>query len=458
MFVKRYLSYHSGQTDKFWQIETRGNATCVITQGTCGTSGKSTLRTFSTKGECLRFIDRVLHLRTLKGYLEGPAPLAYASKLPIAVQRSQIRKQILPSALGNFVFHPWHDAPLISIIVRPVHSAVARRGDPYRKVAGVFSTVAYALAWDSEEKNEAKTFVVWVPAVNLFGFWNREAQRLRVLPGISWTTLLQHFARYTSHDSLPDIYDCLKLWEHFDFIPDNFSQQVGEVLELTEAQGRKRVMLLAERYGPIFERTPVCHELNHAFHGVISLYYQIGQWLEEENDYVQAVQWFERSLSIVNQWNDFRSSVFIDLYLQLGFCYAETARFDLAMQYIDMYQRYNPVAWDSCSQIKASVHRVQQLYKDTVNSYLLSVDRTSNGRVESGKIIARALRGKPKDPVLHFNLSCFYSVTRQSGKALYHFEEALRNGYRSRDKILGEKDLNPIRNLKRFEAIRFRYC
>ena len=457
MFVKRYLSYHSQKADKFWQIETRGNATCVITQGACGTPGKSVVRAFASKGECLRYIDRALHLRTLKGYLEGPCPLAYTSKLPIAIQRGLLRKQTISTASGNFVFSPWYDVPSISVMLRPYPTATDRRGDPFRKTAGVYSAMAYALASDSVDWRSARILLVWIPSVNFLGLWNRTEQQLRVFPGLSWATLMRKFARYVDNTEAPDIFDCLKVWEHFDFIPDDFSDDVTKVLQLPESQRRKRVMALTERYGPIFERVPLSEELFSAFQAMVSLYYQIGQWLEEENDYGTAAQWFERSLSIVNQAHIFRSDLFIDIFLQLGFCYAETARFDMAMQHIDMYQRYNPVAWDSCSQIKASIYRVQQLYKDTVNSYLLSVDKTLNGRAEAGKIIARALRVKPQDPVLHFNLSCFYSVTRQAAKALYHFEEALRNGYRSRDKILWEKDLNLIRNMKRFEAIRFRY-
>jgi len=456
MFVKRYLSCHSENKDRFWQIETRGNATCVITQGTCGTPGKALVKTFTSKGECLRYIDRVLHLRTLKGYLEGPAPLAYASRLPAAIQRGLLRKQIINTASGNFTFSPWYDVPSISIVLRP-HQTAERRGAPFRKTAGVYCAMAYALASDSADWRTARTLLVWVPSVNFLGLWNRAAQQLRVFPALSWATLMKNFARYAGSTEAPDIFDCLKVWEHFDFIPDNFSETVTEVLQLPESQRRKRVTALVDRYGAVFERIPLCHELSPAFQAMVSLYYQIGQWLEEENDYATAAQSFERSLSIINQSHAFRSDLFIDIFLQLGFCYAETARFDMAMQHIDMYQRYNPAAWDSCSQIKASVYRVQQLYKETVNSYLLSVDKMLNGREESGKIIERALRTKPKDPVLHFNLSCFYSVTHQAAKALYHFEEALRNGYRSRDKILWEKDLNPIRNLKRFEAIRFRY-
>ncbi len=456
MFVKRYLSYHSENEDKFWQIETRGSATCVITQGTCGTPGRSVVKTFTSKGECLRYIDRVLHLRTLKGYLEGPAPLAYASRLPAAVQRGLLRKQIINTAAGNFTFSPWHDVPSMGIVLRP-HPAMDRRADPFRKTTGVYCAMAYALASDAADWQAARVLLVWVPSVNFLGLWNRAAQQLRVFPALSWATLVKNFARYVGNTEAPDIFDCLKVWEHFDFIPDDFSETVTEVLQLPESQRRKRVTALVDRYGPVFERIPLCHELSPAFQDMVSLYYQIGQWLEEENDYATAARWFERSLSIINQSHKFRTDLFIDIFLQLGFCYAETARFDMAMQHIDMYQRHNPAAWDSCSQIKASVYRVQQLYKETINSYLLSVDKMLNGRAESGKIIERALRIKPKDPILHFNLSCFYSVTRQAAKALYHFEEALRNGYRSRDKILWEKDLNPIRNMKRFEAIRFRY-
>lgn len=458
MFVKRYLSYHSEHSDKFWQIETRGNATCVVTQGNSRTMGRSTVRTFDSKGECLRYVDRVLHLRTLKGYLEGPVPFAYSSKLPVAVQRGLLRRHTISTKSDDFNFYPWYDAPLISIILDPTRWSASTRGNPFRKERGVFCAVGYGLAWDAADQDTSRLILVWMPSVNLFGVWDRPAQSMHVFPGVSWGALQKDFARYFGEDErFPNIFDCLKVWDHFDFIPHDFPGEVADTLVLPERQRRKRVQALLERYAPIFERNPLCPELTRAFQSIISLYYQAGQWLEEGNDYTAAAECFERSLSIVNQSHLFRSSLFIDIFLQLGFCYAETARFDMAMQYIDMYQRYNPSAWDSCSQIKASIYRVQQLYKDTVNSYLLSVDRASNGRTESGKIIARALRVKPKDPVLHFNLSCFYSVTHQSDKALHHFEEALRNGYRSRDKILWEKDLNPIRSMKRFEAIRFRY-
>jgi hypothetical protein len=63
----------------------------------------------------------------------------------------------------------------------------------------------------------------------------------------------------------------------------------------------------------------------------------------------------------------------------------------------------------------------------------------------------------PNDPLLHFNLACFYSLSFKKQEALYHLEEAIKKGYDNQAKIVNERDLENIRSTKEFKDIRQRY-
>jgi tetratricopeptide (TPR) repeat protein len=93
-----------------------------------------------------------------------------------------------------------------------------------------------------------------------------------------------------------------------------------------------------------------------------------------------------------------------------------------------------------------------------MNAWLREMEEeTVNGYEEAGSVISRAIEAAPNDPVLHFNLACFYSSSERVEEALLHLEEAFKNGYKDFDKITSEADLENVRRTSAFEDIRLKY-
>ena len=59
--------------------------------------------------------------------------------------------------------------------------------------------------------------------------------------------------------------------------------------------------------------------------------------------------------------------------------------------------------------------------------------------------LARALRDHPNDPLLHYNLACYWSLANNPAKALVSLASALRIEPEIHGMIAGEADFDPIR-------------
>jgi hypothetical protein len=105
-----------------------------------------------------------------------------------------------------------------------------------------------------------------------------------------------------------------------------------------------------------------------------------------------------------------------------------------------------------------NICRTQQLYKETMNAYLKQIEQRSEyGYKQAGKLIQRTIQAAPDDPILHFNLACFYSSSNRIKEALYHLEEAFKKGYKNHEKVISDLDLENIRSTREYEDIRLKY-
>ncbi len=83
---------------------------------------------------------------------------------------------------------------------------------------------------------------------------------------------------------------------------------------------------------------------------------------------------------------------------------------------------------------------------------------TSKGQYASGLAADRHLaRLRPKDPAIHYNLACSYSLLHMNDAAIGALDSALRLGYRNVEHLLKDSDLDHVRKDARFVGLLGRY-
>jgi tetratricopeptide (TPR) repeat protein len=76
------------------------------------------------------------------------------------------------------------------------------------------------------------------------------------------------------------------------------------------------------------------------------------------------------------------------------------------------------------------------------------------GQPEKGlEWMQRSLASSPEDSNLLYNAACFYSVQGRPDEAIACLERAVDNGWRAKDWLNNDPDLNPIRGDARFQAL-----
>jgi predicted DNA-binding WGR domain protein/tetratricopeptide (TPR) repeat protein len=453
---KRFINF---SPELFWQIEVACRS-LVITSGRNTTLGKATNMSFPTEKECLKEAERLIMEIRRQGYHES-TQLFVPITTPAPLQKASLKKRILKSEGRKFILFENHDISIITIAIKN-----ERLSDPILQKhqepgAGMYCSIAYALGCEINDEGP-RIFLVWLPSQDLFGLWDRCNGQLLVFPGVNWTDInyqpFDYLKTDSEGDAFPEIQNYLPLEEHFVFIPSDLDDQVHRILSLSDHDLRKKkVEFFLATYESRLLSLPFCSELRNAFNAVVTLYYRIGQWLESDSDYVQAITWFEKSQQVLDQSARFRV-LFSDIYLQLSFCYLETSKFDLALLYIDLFAQYDVSSREACSKIKDSIYRTQQLYKDTMNAFLKDIEQASEeGYDEADSVIKQAIASAPHDPILHFNLACYYASTNRIKDALHHLEEAFKNGYKNYEKVINDQDLENLRYTAEFEDIRLKY-
>jgi predicted DNA-binding WGR domain protein/tetratricopeptide (TPR) repeat protein len=462
--MKKYLTYLNDKPDKFWQIQVTGSS-LAIAHGTIGTIGKVSVQHFADKKKCLQQAEKRLHGKLKSGYLESREGfVAKEGELPPELKEVLKRKRKVGASQGVFTIWPMNAVKLITVLVdhrREDDTARRIANNPHQQTDGLFCCRAYVLLSYAHDHSDQEKILVWLPGLSLYGAWDPGFHQLHVFPGASWHDIEKNLSAHLlepGRHSFPNVLDHIRIWKHFDFIPKNLSFVAGNILALPKDERQKEVTKFLNEYEYKLQRLPFCSDLEDAFRALVSIYYAIGQWLQGEFNHAKAVEWFELSVPIINQSSFFRAKFFRDIFLQLSFCYLQLSKFDHAVRYINIYQRYDASAAEACEQIKASILKTQQLYKESMHSYLKSLEQGSdNGQEEAANEIQRAIKKAPNDPILHFNLACFYSVSHRIKEALYHLEEAFKKGYYNYEKVLKDRDLANIRHTREFENIRLKY-
>ena len=85
---------------------------------------------------------------------------------------------------------------------------------------------------------------------------------------------------------------------------------------------------------------------------------------------------------------------------------------------------------------------------------LLGDDYTRRGRFKDGLNVDRRLaRLCPSDPLVHYNLACSFSLTKEFRKAANALRKAIHYGYRDFDHLRKDSDLEPLRQNEIYAGI-----
>lgn len=83
---------------------------------------------------------------------------------------------------------------------------------------------------------------------------------------------------------------------------------------------------------------------------------------------------------------------------------------------------------------------------------------TKRGLYEKGlKVDLKLVSLKPKDPIVHYNLACSYSLLNNIDLAFKALEESLKLGYMDIQYIMGDSDLENLRKNIRFSELLKKY-
>lgn len=79
---------------------------------------------------------------------------------------------------------------------------------------------------------------------------------------------------------------------------------------------------------------------------------------------------------------------------------------------------------------------------------------TARGRYAEGLAVDLRLSSlRPRDPLVHYNLACSYSLLGRADEAIASLETAIALGYRDFEFLMRDRDLDPIREDARFKRL-----
>jgi predicted DNA-binding WGR domain protein/tetratricopeptide (TPR) repeat protein len=464
--MRKYLTYLDHACYLFWCVEVTGSS-YIVSWGKVGTVGETSVHIADSEEESLRLTQLLIDEHEQAGYVTTSEGRIVNYSLPEEMKSAFAIERIVQTEIGSFVLPSFPNIKMISVLID--HRAMPRDqflpslvGNPYREQKGLFCATAYSLVTITPANHASVGMLVWLPLANLFGIWDTVRRQLYVFPETSWSGVYSKLNYYLTccadPGQLPNVLSTEKILDTFDFIPDDLETAINWILSKPQPIKLVEANEFLRRYEPRLLRHPWSIELEKTYDSLVSLYHDIGQVYEREADYGLAIEWLRRSLQVVGQSQHFRSKIFIDIFIQLSFCYFERSQFDLSLRYMKMYQLYDSSAHDTCEQIMSSISRVKKLYDDALTSCKRATEqRSEECYAEAIRITHRALAMAPNDALLHFNLACFYSLSFKTEDSLLHLEEAIKKGYDNHGRIVSERDLENIRDTYGFKAIRQKY-
>lgn len=285
-------------------------------------------------------------------------------ELPDDLKENLTEQRQIDTSYGKFILPAWYEAPVVSVVIN--HHATLEtfdpppiRGNPYDIIDGLFSTTACSLILSSPQSTDPDGILLWLPVLQCYGTWNNDGdQQLYVFPDVTWMDIERDLPRYLltrwNDHTFPDVRCYVKIWEYFDFIPDDYLSRVKSILALPDGRKQKK----AEEFISLNEYKLLTHplnaSLNHAYEALLFLYTELAH---SASDTAEAIAWLEQSLPLIDQYEYFAGSPFADIFLQLSQYYLETCMFDMAHYSIDKYQQFKPSAAPICDEMRDMIYR-----------------------------------------------------------------------------------------------------
>lgn len=463
--MKKYLTYLDAESYLFWKVEVTGRS-FMESWGKVGTIGRTRVHVAASEEESLSVAESLIAARERSGYVAAHEDRIVKFALPDEMKQMFAEERTVQTEAGSFVLPSFADIKVITVVVdhhlNTQDQLSSLDGNPYQNQKGLFSATAYSLVSGAPGGNSADGLLIWLPLSGLFATWDRTNRQLYIFEGATWQDLHNRLDYYLTSavdpTHLPNVLSINKILDSFDFIPDDIPTQVKWILSKPQQVKLAEADEFLRRYELRLLRHPWCVELEETYEALVSLYHDIGQVYERESSYGLAIDWFNRSLQIVAQSQHFKSKTFIDIFIQLSFCYFETSQFDLSLRYMENYRLYDSTANETCAHIMEAITRVRQLYEEAMASCRRAAEhRSAECYADAIRITHKALAVAPNDPLLHFNLACFYSLSFKTDESLVHLEEALKKGYTNHQRIANDRDLENTRGTNGYEAIRQKY-
>lgn len=456
--MRKYLAYQpegsSDALDAFWEMEISRTSLTII-RGSHGTVGHTVVEHFNTEDACHNAAMRHIHDQERKNYTFIGGARLQPHKLPAALADDLVSTTQYPNGVMCYAHADIRHITVVIDHQRPDRQAYSEQQENiYEKEKGLFCTTAYVVA--AARTGEK---MVWLPELNSYGMWLEKQRQLYLFVGHTWDLIRKDIAGYfVQYRLYPDILNHIKVWEWFDFIPASLAGEATQILALTDDTRPAEAEAFIRLYEERLLQHPFCAALEEAFRAMVTLYNYMGQRQEEKAEYANAVGWLEKAVLIIHQSAEYRTRVFIHTFLQLSFCHLEISSFEGARQYIDTYQLYDPTAAEECAQIRNSIGTIQKVYNEAMDVY----EQTLHGGTPRQYALAievtmQALQYAPNDPVLHFNLACFYAVLKQIKKSLHYLDLAFRKGFQNEAKIFNDHDLENVRTTREFTDMFIHY-
>jgi TolB-like protein/Flp pilus assembly protein TadD len=155
--------------------------------------------------------------------------------------------------------------------------------------------------------------------------------------------------------------------------------------------------------------------------------------LQAQDKIAEAVKYYERAAAL--RVDDYQALVFA------GICYAALGRSEEAR--------------NANERALASIERALALNPTDSRALYLgsSVLHERGDAVKSEEWIRRAVQSDPNNPLMLYNVGCFYATVGKAAQALDHLERAMELGMRNVDWLLTDPDLASVRDDPRFAAL-----
>lgn len=90
---------------------------------------------------------------------------------------------------------------------------------------------------------------------------------------------------------------------------------------------------------------------------------------------------------------------------------------------------------------------LQEVYTNLSTAYL------KGGKyIDALKVIRDLEKRQPQNPLVHYNLACYYSLVEETVSALKSLQQAVKLGFKSKQQIQTDSDLKNLRNDKSFQG------